>query len=101
MFECVGEVEQAKIDRWLQSLLWEKCVPGYPDAAQADIVRFKALVSMRGSDRKHVVQAVQELFDIQTGAAWGAEKRMNKIVFIGTGLDAKILEDSFKTQCLV
>ncbi|KAJ3352257.1 COBW domain-containing protein 1 [Kappamyces sp. JEL0680] len=101
-FSFSGTVSQQRLDIWLQCLLWEKELPGMPkDCEPPCILRFKALIDMDHSPDKYVVQAVQELFDIQVGSQWETDaERMNKLVFIGKNLDQARLEQSFKASCL-
>ncbi|KAJ3303780.1 COBW domain-containing protein 1 [Kappamyces sp. JEL0829] len=101
-FSFSGTVSQQRLDVWLQCLLWEKELPGMPkDCEPPCILRFKALIDMDHSPNKYVVQAVQELFDIQVGSQWETDaERMNKLVFIGKNLDQARLEQSFKASCL-
>ncbi|KAI8929436.1 CobW/HypB/UreG, nucleotide-binding domain-containing protein [Entophlyctis helioformis] len=102
IFTCAGALTQAKLDKWLQSILWEGIVP----SASADststikLLRFKALVHMEGNGRKCIVQGVHELYDMHEGGPWLDESRINKLVFIGKGLDKATLLSSFQTCCL-
>lgn len=96
MFEQKGVVIRDRLEKWLQSLLWEKSVFGL----QTNVLRFKALIHMENSEKKHVVQAVQELYDVQLGDNWSSKDRINKLVFIGSGLDVKVLQESFQ-ECVL
>ncbi|TPX64003.1 hypothetical protein SpCBS45565_g06216 [Spizellomyces sp. 'palustris'] len=101
-FTVPGQVDLHKLDAWLQSVLWERTVPGRrKDAAGGmEILRFKALINATGNDRKCVVQAVRELYDKQEGAFWEQdEERINKVVLIGKNLDESFPQ-SFREQCL-
>ena len=62
-----------------------------------DILRFKALISFRGSRKKVIVQAVHELFDKVATEEWmEGEERVNKLIFIGSNLDENVLRESFR-----
>ncbi len=105
-FSLVGIVDRRKLDTWLQHLLWEHQVLDVDGSIKqqddVQILRFKALVDLNSSVNKHVVQAVQELFDIQVGSLWGPnENRFNKLVFIGRNLDVEVLEKSFTSYCVL
>ncbi|KAI8893299.1 CobW/HypB/UreG, nucleotide-binding domain-containing protein [Globomyces pollinis-pini] len=99
VFYLSGVVQNKELNTWIQTLLWDKFAPGFPDH-NMDVIRFKALINMENSDSKHVVQAVQELFDVQVGISWGSEERKNKLVFIGRDLDKSKLQASFEKHCL-
>jgi G3E family GTPase len=92
VFETPGVVERNKMESWIQQILWEHEIPGEVGPSP-NVVRFKALINT-GSEFKFVVQAVQELYDIQQGQKW-EEEAMNKLVFIGRDLDKVLLKKSF------
>lgn len=83
----------------MQQLLWESQFLNVKQPAAFPVfLRIKGLVALGGDDdssKKYVVQAVQELYDIQMGAEWKDEVKMNKMVFIGRGLDRDLLLESF------
>ncbi|KAJ3022786.1 COBW domain-containing protein 1 [Thoreauomyces humboldtii] len=100
-FVCPGEVDLARLDGWLQAMLWESSV-GTRHVAGMEVLRFKALVSVPENDSKHVVQAVRELYDTQQGAKWGTgEERLNKVVVIGRKVDGVDFQSSFRETCIV
>jgi hypothetical protein len=82
-FNINGSVSKCKLEKWLQAILWEHEIPDHCHDEKIDVLRFKALINMENSESKHVVQAVQELYDIQVGRQWGTDERVNKLVFIG------------------
>jgi G3E family GTPase len=61
--------------------------------------RTKGILWIAGDDRFHVLQAVHELIDLRPDHAWGDEKRENRLVFIGRGLDRGDLEAGLRA-CL-
>ncbi|KAL4424961.1 hypothetical protein ABPG77_002846 [Micractinium sp. CCAP 211/92] len=70
-----------RLRRWLDTLLWEET------AEAADLFRIKGLLHVAGSDRKHILQGVHEIYDIVEGPDWAAgEQRASKLVFIGRRL---------------
>jgi G3E family GTPase len=92
LIEMKGKVNKEALEKWLQQLLWEE---HDSDDSKPDIVRLKALVNT-GSVHKVVVQAVQELYDIQEGQPWDTEP-INKIVFIGRNLEKQRLQASLQS----
>mmetsp|Transcript_35574 Transcript_35574/g.105140 ORF Transcript_35574/g.105140 Transcript_35574/m.105140 type:complete len:380 (-) Transcript_35574:266-1405(-) len=88
-----GSCDMAKLNTWLSALLQER---------GPDLFRSKGVLSMAGSDDKHVFQGVHMLLQFSSsadgaGRPWGPdETRVNKIVFIGKNLDRAELETAFK-----
>jgi G3E family GTPase len=77
-------------ERWIGSLLWES------ETRTSELFRAKAVLHVAGDERRHVLQAVHELFDIRPAGDWPAdEKRKTRIVFIGRNLDRAALSRSF------
>ncbi|KAL2914634.1 hypothetical protein HK105_205772 [Polyrhizophydium stewartii] len=101
VFTCTGTLERAILNKWLQALLWDRLIPG-SDRTPPDfkLLRLKALVDLDGAARKHIVQGVQEMYDVHEGGLWEAEPRINKFVFIGSGLDKGMLVRSFQDSCI-
>ncbi|KAI8814015.1 COBW domain-containing protein 1 [Cladochytrium replicatum] len=91
-----GQFDRQKLDEWLRSLLWESTIPGSTTPSETlSILRLKAVVDVRGEDSKVVVQGVQELYELHEGVKWAAsEARESRFVFIGRGLNEKLLNDS-------
>mmetsp|Transcript_4574 Transcript_4574/g.15771 ORF Transcript_4574/g.15771 Transcript_4574/m.15771 type:complete len:336 (+) Transcript_4574:54-1061(+) len=95
-FEREGELDLAKLNDWLSRLLREKGV---------DIFRSKGVLAVAGSPDRHVFQGVHMLLSMGSsadgiGRPWAeAEKRTNRVVFIGRNLDRAQLEASF-AECL-
>ncbi|XP_062089926.1 uncharacterized protein LOC133796437 [Humulus lupulus] len=89
---CEGSLDLEKANMWLGTLLMER---------SEDIYRMKGLLSVQGMDERFVFQGVHDIFQGSPDRLWGAdEPRINKIVFIGKNLDAKELENGFKS-CLL
>lgn len=83
---CVVDVRRRRqLTRWLGSLVWEGGADKY--------FRYKGVMAVAGSDLKHVLQGVHELFDCQpTSEPWApAERRRCRAIFIGHRLDRAML----------
>jgi G3E family GTPase len=89
--ECEGSLDEERWTLWLRTLLATKGV---------DIFRSKGILSIDGTDRRVVFQAVHMLLDSDVGKEWGEQARVNRLVFIGRNLDRDELEAGFRS-CLV
>mmetsp|Transcript_13212 Transcript_13212/g.37247 ORF Transcript_13212/g.37247 Transcript_13212/m.37247 type:complete len:396 (-) Transcript_13212:731-1918(-) len=91
-----GDLDMMKMNTWLSTILQEK---------GEDLYRSKGILSIQGSDDKHVFQGVHMMVNFgssQDGTIrpWGPdEKRVNKVVFIGKHLNREELTAGF-TSCL-
>mmetsp|Transcript_89735 Transcript_89735/g.231668 ORF Transcript_89735/g.231668 Transcript_89735/m.231668 type:complete len:459 (+) Transcript_89735:47-1423(+) len=86
-----GEVDQTRLNEWLQWLLKEKGV---------DIFRTKGVLAVRDMPNKFVFQAVHMAFSGAPQKPWkDGEERVCKLTFIGKNLNREELEGGFK-QCL-
>ena len=64
------------------------------------MLRYKGVLSIKGTERKVIFQGVHQLMGSDLGPAWGAdEKRVSKMVFIGIDLPRDILVQGLE-QCL-
>ena len=64
------------------------------------MLRYKGVLSMKGTERKVIFQGVHQLMGSDLGPAWGeGEPRISKMVFIGIDLPRDILEQGLE-QCL-
>ena len=86
-----GPIDRARLEDRLDRLL---SVQG------DDIYRLKGILHVAGDDRRHVLQGVHRLTDIQPGIPWGGEQPSSKVVFIGRNLDRAALQDLMES-CLV
>ncbi|MQL88480.1 hypothetical protein Taro_021044 [Colocasia esculenta] len=81
---CICEQQQVdlnKVSSWLEEILWEK-------KTDMDVYRCKGILNIHGTSQLHTLQAVRELYEIVPLREWRPEeKRMSKIVFIGTALN--------------
>ncbi|GFO03725.1 cobw domain-containing protein 1-like [Plakobranchus ocellatus] len=81
--EIPGTVDKSSLDNFLQTLLWEKTVTD-TSGNTIEILRLKGVIAVEGSDRRLVVQAVQELYDSQVTTVWEEDQpRASTVVFIG------------------
>ena len=65
------------------------------------MLRYKGVLSMKGTERKVVFQGVHQLMGSDLGPAWAeGEPRVSKMVFIGIDLPRDILVQGLE-QCLV
>lgn len=82
-----------KFRKWLDEFLWE----GDDIKINKEIYRVKGLLYVMGSNKKHILQAVHELYDIFEGVPWGEdEERHSKLVFIGKNLDENAIESGLQ-----
>ena len=89
--ELPGEMDRGRFVQWLQMLLIYEGM---------DVMRAKGILNLQGSEKRHIFQCVYMMFDGQDDRPWGEDQRVNKMVFIGRGLDRKRLEEGVK-GCLV
>lgn len=104
-----GEVDLAKLDQWLATILWpQEEIHNISSKLlesrdrDAEIFRIKGIVAARDDDRRHIVQAVHDLWEIYPSSeSWGEEEvRGNKIVVIGRFLPDEALRVGLQS-CLV
>uniref|UniRef100_A0A0D6R964 CobW C-terminal domain-containing protein n=1 Tax=Araucaria cunninghamii TaxID=56994 RepID=A0A0D6R964_ARACU len=88
---CDGDLDLDEINEWMGKLMNEQ---------SEDIYRMKGVLSVDGFDERYVFQGVHSIVDGSVGKPWGAEKRTNKIVFIGKNLDEQALRKGFMS-CLL
>jgi G3E family GTPase len=89
-----GYLDYAKFQDWLEDLLWER----RNDDDGPDVLRAKGLLYTRGSDRRRVLQAVREVYEITDGPVeTNPTEVMNKLVFIGRNLDENNLANGLRS----
>ena len=81
-------LDPGKVNDWLGYLLQSR---------GQDILRMKGVLNFRGEPRRYVFHGVHMIFDGQLERPWGAGGRMNRLVFIGRGLDRHELEAGFES----
>ena len=83
-FEIEQPLEPERVDALLEMLLM---------LVGADLLRVKALLNLRGSDRPLVIHGVQHVFHPPaTLESWPDEDRRSKLVFITRGVPNRLLE---------
>lgn len=94
-------VSLPSLRHWLDELLWERG-DGAGGMRREDVFRVKGLLWVAGSERKWVLQAVHELYDVTEGPEWGEGEhpRGSKIVFIGRHLVADALLRDVQLCCV-
>ncbi|KAI9340858.1 CobW/HypB/UreG, nucleotide-binding domain-containing protein [Obelidium mucronatum] len=100
-------VNVAKMESWLQQVLWNKTVPipesshvPPSEATSPQVIRLKALIDI-GGRKKMVIQAVHELYDKFEAGVWAeGDDECGKVVLIGRALDKKAVAESFLHFCL-
>jgi G3E family GTPase len=85
-----GDLDENKLNEWLRDLLMTQ---------GQDIFRMKGVLSIKGSDRRFVFQAVHMQFDGRMDRPWGKEQRHNALIFIGRHLNRRALNEGFRA-CL-
>jgi G3E family GTPase len=85
-----GELDGKRLNEWIATLLR---VQGN------DIYRMKGVLNVKGSSKRLVFQGIHMLFDAKMDREWGAEPRLNTLVFIGKKLDRAALNAGFQS-CL-
>uniref|UniRef100_UPI00398F6403 zinc-regulated GTPase metalloprotein activator 1 isoform X1 n=2 Tax=Pristiophorus japonicus TaxID=55135 RepID=UPI00398F6403 len=100
-FELPGTILEEDLNIYLQNLLWEKNLKN-KSGNLMDIIRLKAIVSIKEKPQQMIVQGVHELYEIEeTSVNWNADcERINRFVFIGRNLDKEILEELFSTTVM-
>jgi G3E family GTPase len=85
-----GDLDGKRLNDWVAELLRTR---------GGDIYRMKGVLSVKGSSKRLVFQGVHMLFDAKFDREWGADPRVNTLVFIGKNLDRAKLTEAFKA-CL-
>ncbi len=83
-----GELNGQKLSFWFRSVLTD---------LDTDILRMKGILSLQGDDHQFVFHGVHSLFEGRPGRQWnGDEQRLNRLVFIGKGLNHEKLLEGFR-----
>ena len=89
-----GYLDYDKFQDWLEDLLWER----RNDDDGPDVLRAKGLLYTKGSDKRRVLQAVREVYEITDGPVEiNPTQVMNKLVFIGRNLDENNLANGLRS----
>jgi G3E family GTPase len=84
---CDTPLDASRPEEWLQDLLARR---------GNDILRTKGVLSIRGEDRKLVLQAVNMMLEGDYVGLWGNEVRSSRLVFIGRNLNYEELNSGFQ-----
>jgi len=82
--------ERAKLEHWVKALLAER---------GDDIFRMKGIVALAHEANRYVLQGVHRITDLKPADAWGDEKPVSKLVFIGRDLDRAAIKAGL-SDCL-
>jgi G3E family GTPase len=82
--------ERSRLESYLSYLL---------EARGDDIFRLKGILFLKDESRRHVLQGVHRMMELQPADAWGEEKPASKLVFIGRNLERPALEAGL-ARCL-
>ncbi|GIL85440.1 hypothetical protein Vretimale_10620 [Volvox reticuliferus] len=87
---CDQPVDMERFKSWVDHLLWDR------DSRADEIYRMKGLLWVQGSEKKHMLQAVYELYDIVSGPEWQPdETRATRLVIIGRNLRPAAVRSSW------
>jgi G3E family GTPase len=91
-FVAPGELDGQRLSFWFRSVL---------NDLGPDILRMKGILNLQGDGDQFVFHGVHSMFEGRPGRPWNAdEERLNRLVFIGKGLDQDKLLKGFR-KCLV
>ena len=80
-------LDSAKFEEWMGDLRANK---------GQDLLRYKGIIDIKGSDRRLVIQGVHMMMDGTLLSPWKeGERRVSRLVFIGRHLDEKTLREGF------
>jgi G3E family GTPase len=83
-----GDLDGLKVSQWFRELIAE---------SGANIMRMKGILNLRNDPDQFVFQGVHLLFEGRPGRSWAPEEeRINRLVFIGRGLNAEKITEGFK-----
>jgi G3E family GTPase len=82
--------DRQRLEEWLKTLLAER---------GDDIFRMKGILALANEPRRYVLQGVHRMSDLKPADAWGNERPVSKLVFIGRDLGRAALERALR-DCL-
>jgi G3E family GTPase len=82
-----GDLDVDRLNEWLSDLLSQR---------GEDIFRMKGILNISGTDRRYIFQGVHMLFESMPSEPWGADPRLNRLVFIGRNLDREAIQKAFR-----
>lgn len=84
----LSEEQHAKLNDFLEQLLWKNVLPGGGDAPE--ILRCKGYIKLDGG-KEMVLQGVTDLFELKEVSSKGGEEEVEgKVVFIGRRVDERL-----------
>lgn len=89
--ELKGKINESRFQQWLQMLLIMEGM---------DVFRSKGILDLPESEVPCLFQSVYQMYDSQPGPGWKGGDPLNRLVFIGRGLDAGRLEAGVRS-CMV
>ncbi|EFJ50457.1 hypothetical protein VOLCADRAFT_88817 [Volvox carteri f. nagariensis] len=85
-----GNSSGAGFKSWVDHLLWDR------DSRPDEIYRMKGLLCVEGSEKKYMLQAVYELYEVVSGPDWQpGEVRATRVVIIGRNLRPAVVKASW------
>lgn len=90
LFESDKPFDAPRFEQYIQSLV---AVYG------PDMLRYKGVLYLKGTDRRCVIQGVHMIFSADVLGPWGEKKPQNRIVIIGRNLPKEAILKGFET-CL-
>ena len=90
VFESDRPFDPARLDNYMRTLT---------QVYGPDMLRYKGVLYMTGTDRKMIFQGVHMLMAADLGKPWGDTKPSTKMVFIGRRLPKKAIMQGLET-CL-
>ncbi|KAL0279248.1 UNVERIFIED_CONTAM: hypothetical protein PYX00_000852 [Menopon gallinae] len=92
-------ISRKNLDLFLQKLLWEGAAED-SDGVKSDIIRLKGVVSIEGEIQPVIVQAIYELYDIETAKSdVEAIADSSRFIVIGSNICGKNIDDIFNRCC--
>ena len=82
--------ERARLEKYVKDLLEKK---------GDDLLRMKGILAFNDEPRRYILQGVHRITDLRPADAWGPEKPVSKLVFIGRNLDKAALDRALRA-CL-
>lgn len=89
--ELAGKIDETCFQQWLRMLLIMEGM---------DVFRAKGVLDLPGSEVPCLFQSVFQMYDSQPGSGWKGGTPVNRLVFIGRGLNADALEAGVRA-CMV
>ena len=81
--------DRARFDAFLRKLLEER---------GDEIFRLKGILAFEADPQRYVLQAVHRIVDLRPADAWGDDKPVSKLVFIGRNLERETLEAGLRAS---